>query len=277
MGRTSRSPAGLSRSMGAIEAMVGLPGDDRMKVVREETGGFTKAADEYERGRPGYPADAVQWVAGRAGLRPGKRVVDLAAGTGKLTRELVATGAEVVAVEPLAEMRKHLKGSLPSVPVVGGIAEATGLAADCADAVTIAQAFHWFANEATLAELARIMRRDGLLFLIWNRRELDDPLQAAISELTLPHVGATPSYGSGSWQPVMRACPSFALDEEHHSRFSQLVDRRRLVDRVASTSYIALLADEVRLPLLEQVAALIGPGQEAELPYTTDVYCYRRL
>ncbi len=245
--------------------------------MRKETEGFRKAADEYERGRPGYPPAAVQWIVGRAGLRPGKRVVDLAAGTGKLTRQLVSSGAEVVAVEPLAEMRGRLSEALPEVRVVEGRAEATGLPEAFADAVTIAQAFHWFATEDSLRELRRIMVRDGLLFLLWNRRQLDDPLQAAISELTLPHVGETPSYGSGTWQGVMAKSALFALDEERHSRFTQPVDRDRLVDRVASTSYVAMLEEPVRAPLLGKVAELVPPGVVVELPYTTDVYCYRRL
>lgn len=244
--------------------------------MRRETAGFTKASHEYERGRPGYPAQAVRWIVERAGLGPGKTVVDLAAGTGKLTRELVASGAEVVAVEPLAEMRDRLAEQLPHVRAVAGRAEASGLESGLADAITVAQAFHWFANEEALEEMHRLLRPGSLLFLVWNRRQLEDPLQASISRLTLPHLKDAPSYGSGEWRRVMGKSPLFAPDGEHQSTFSQPVDRERLVDRVASTSYIAELPDEVRLPLLEEVALLVGEGEVAELAYTTDVFAYKR-
>jgi SAM-dependent methyltransferase len=245
--------------------------------VRKETAGFKKAAGEYARGRPDYPVDATSWIIGRAGLRPGRTVVDLAAGTGKLTKELVKSGARVVAVEPLDEMRAELQQLLPEVEAYSGTAEKTGLEDALADAVTVAQAFHWFANDEALSEIARVLRHDGLLFLIWNRRDLSDPLQEEISRLTLPHVGEVPSYTTGAWEKVMAASALFVADDEHHSRHSQLVDRQRLVDRVASTSYIANLDESRRQDLLSEVAELLGESEEAELPYATDVYCYRRL
>jgi ubiquinone/menaquinone biosynthesis C-methylase UbiE len=243
--------------------------------VRAEVEGFQKTSHEYERGRPGYPRDSVDWIIEKARLEPGTTVVDLAAGTGKLTVELTSSGARVVAIEPLAEMRARLSERLPDVEVRQGLAEATGLASDSADAVTIAQAFHWFANGEALAEIHRILRPGGLMFLIWNRRDVADPVQAEISRLCAPFIGSAPSYGSGRWRDVMGESSRFELAGEHHARMDQQVDRDGLVARVASTSYIANLPDEDRLPLLDAVAALMGDNEVVTLPYSTATFAYR--
>lgn len=247
-----------------------------MAEVRQETAGFEKASAEYERGRPGYPADTVAFIVETARLGPGRTVVDLAAGTGKLTRELVLSGAEVIAVEPLGEMRARLSEQLQRIRVVEGLAERTGLPSESADAVTVAQAFHWFSSDDALAEMERILRRSGLLFLVWNKRDLSSPIQAAISRLTLPYVGEAPSYASGRWKEVMEATERFEAVGEHRSSTVQVLDRAGVIDRVASTSYIANLPEETRAELLEKVGAIVPDGETVELPYTTATYAYRR-
>jgi SAM-dependent methyltransferase len=127
--------------------------------------GFGSAAEAYERGRPDYPAAAIDFLAERLDLRPGRTVVDLAAGTGKLSRLLARTGARVIAVEPVDEMRAFIE-----VEALAGTAEAVPLPDDCADAVTVAQAFHWFRPEAE-AEIDRILRPGGTLAIVRNRLE----------------------------------------------------------------------------------------------------------
>lgn len=244
--------------------------------VRQEAAGFEKASCEYERGRPGYPPETVAFIVETAQLAPGRTVVDLAAGTGKLTRELVRSGAEVIAVEPLGEMRARLAEQLPGIEILDGLAERTGLGSEVADAVTVAQAFHWFSSEDALAEMERILKERGLLFLVWNKRDLSDDLQRAISRLTLPYVGEAPSYASGRWMEVMKATGRFDPVDEHRSSTRHLLDRSGVVDRVASTSYIANLPEETRGELLGRVAALVAEGETVELPYTTATYAYRR-
>ncbi|MHB8434626.1 MAG: class I SAM-dependent methyltransferase [Acidimicrobiales bacterium] len=244
--------------------------------MRAETAGFEKASHEYDRGRPGYPPDCVDWIVHTALLGPGKTVVDLAAGTGKLTVELLGSGAEVIAVEPLGEMRARLVGRVPHIRVVDGMAERTGLANETADAVTVAQAFHWFANDEALAEIQRILKPRGILFLVWNRRDLVDTVQAAISRLTSPYVGEVPSYASGQWKAVMASSECFEPVGEHQTSITQLVDRQGIVDRVASTSYIASLPDEARVPLLKEIAELVPAGGTVSLPYSTSTHAFRR-
>jgi SAM-dependent methyltransferase len=244
--------------------------------MRTETAGFQKESHAYERGRPGYPDEAVEYIVERAAIGPGERLVDLAAGTGKLTRALVGRGVNLVAVEPLAEMRARLSEQLPEVAVLAGTADNTGLESASAVAVTIAQAFHWFANEESLAEIGRILKDRGKLFLVWNRRDVSDPVQAAISRLTAPYVNDTPSYGSGAWREVMAETMRFAPVGKARFRLLQRVDRNGIVDRVGSTSYIAMLNDAERLPLLEAVAELVPPGAHVDLPYETDVHVFER-
>lgn len=120
--------------------------------------------EDYERGRPGYP----EQVAELAGLPSSATVLDLAAGTGKLTRLLVTKFARVVAVEPDARMRRALGASCPECEVVDGSAEQIPLAVDSVDGVFVAQAFHWFDTEAALTEIARVLRPRGALVVMWN-------------------------------------------------------------------------------------------------------------
>jgi SAM-dependent methyltransferase len=127
-------------------------------VHRSASRGFARASEAYERGRPGYPPEAVARLARELELRPGRVVLDLAAGTGKLTAHLVGTGAELVAVEPVAEMRAVIERALPGVAAYAGTAEEIPLETNSVDAVTVAQAFHWFSGEEALVEIHRVVR-----------------------------------------------------------------------------------------------------------------------
>ena len=166
--------------------------------------GFARAAGEYERGRPGYPHAALTWLADRLALRAGRVVLDLAAGTGALTRDLLTTGAEVIAVEPVAEMRSALP---PGARVLDGTAEAIPVPDATVDAVTVAQAFHWFDGPRALGEIHRVLRPGGSLALVWNRREEDDPVNRALEALLAPHRQSTPSHRAGAWRAAFEARP----------------------------------------------------------------------
>src|SRR5437762_3596243 len=158
--------------------------------------GFAFAADAYEESRPTYPDEAVAWLTRELELGPGRTVVDLAAGTGKLTRLLTPTDSTVIAIEPVDEMRRTLAHTTPDADARPGTAERTGLPDAIADSVTVAQAFHWFDGPAALAEIHRIMKPHGRLAVIYNVRDLDDPAQHAVDELLAPYRGHTPSHRS---------------------------------------------------------------------------------
>ena len=145
--------------------------------------GFGAGAEAYEQGRPSYPPDLVAWLVDRLGLGPGRRLADVAAGTGKLTRLLVPSGAEVVAVEPVAAMRTQLEAACPEVEVLDGTAEALPLGDGSVDAITVAQAFHWFEPAAALAEAARVLRPGGGLAVTFNERDTRESWVAELSRL----------------------------------------------------------------------------------------------
>jgi SAM-dependent methyltransferase len=216
--------------------------------------GFARSADAYERGRPGYPDAAVDRL---GAALPGKQVVDLAAGTGKLTRALVARGCDVVAVEPVAEMRAAIA---PPARAIDGRAEAIGLPDASADAVTVAQAFHWFDTSRALAEIHRVLRPGGVLALVWNRRRMDDEIHERIEALLAPHRGSVPAHSSERWRATFADSPHFGPLREETFANEQVLDAGGLADRVGSISFVAALGDDERLALLEATRALAGDG-----------------
>jgi SAM-dependent methyltransferase len=239
--------------------------------------GFGRAASAYERGRPGYPNDAVECMATTLGITLGATVIDLGAGTGKFSRMLLRTGARVIAVEPVAAMRSELVRAAPGVDVVEGTAEAIPCDDGSADAVTAAQAFHWFAGAESIKEIHRVLRVGGGLGLIWNRRDRADPLQASMDAILQRYRGAAPAHERDRWREAMSATPLFGPAGQHQFRHVQVVDADRLVDRVLSISFIATLADDQRVAVADEVRTLARGEARIALPYTTDVFLFRRV
>ena len=152
---------------------------------------FETVAEEYERHRPDYPPEAIAWAAAQLGLEGGARVLDVGAGTGKLTRVLVAAGFDVVAVEPGRGMLDQLRLAVPEAETHEAPAEAIPLPDASVDAAFAAQAFHWFDRERALPELQRVVRPAGGLVLVWNWWDERDPLQKELGEL-LGYTGHEP-------------------------------------------------------------------------------------
>ena len=223
---------------------------------RKQAASFGGVADAYERSRPGYPEAAVAWLAGST---PGD-VVDLGAGTGKLTRSLAALGHRVTAVEPLEEMLAQLRANLPDVRTLTGGAEAIPLPDASADVVTCAQAFHWFDHELGLVEIARVLRPGGRVALVWNMR---DESEIWVEELS---DAIEPIERSGLYGTVERAV------FEH----AQQVDRTTMRELVLSRSYCAILPEEEREPILQRVDDLFAERARdgvVRVPYLTE--CFR--
>jgi ubiquinone/menaquinone biosynthesis C-methylase UbiE len=208
-----------------------------------------------------------------AALPPGAVVLDLAAGTGKLTRPLLAAGLEVIAVEPVPEMRAALPAGARARE---GTAEAIPLEDAAVDGVTVGQAFHWFDGDAALGEIARVLRPGGALALLWNRRVLEDPVNQAIEQLVGPYRGDVPSHRSGAWREAFGRTTAFGPLEETVFENVLEQDADGLEARVGSISFIASLEPAQRARVLERARALAGAGV-ARVPYRTEVQICRRL
>jgi SAM-dependent methyltransferase len=231
----------------------------------------------YDRVRPGYPPEAIDWFAGQLGLRPGRTVVDLAAGTGKLTRPLLATGARVIAVEPSEGMLAVLRRRAPEAEAMTGTAEDIPLPDGSADALVVAQAFHWFANDSALREIHRVLRPGGALGLVWNRRDLSAPAHALLEAAMARAVGDTPRHRDGDWSRVIHASPLFEPLASAELPNDQALAPGGLVERAASTSFIAAMGEAERRELLAEVArgeaALPKP---VVLPHICELFAFTR-
>jgi len=240
--------------------------------------GFSAGSSAYDKGRPSYPQDAVDLIATELGIGKGSTVVDLAAGTGKFTALLVPTGATIVAVEPVAEMRDTLVRTVPGVEALDGTAESLPFDDGYADALTVAQAFHWFDFKNALAEIARVLRPGGGFALIWNRRDESVPWVRRMSEVIKWHDRPISMYDKIDWPAVVAEAEQFT--DLQHRRFDYVheIDRSLLADRVRSVSYIAAMDESEREENVAKVLELVKDKPERfPLPYNTLVFwCSKR-
>jgi len=240
--------------------------------------GFQAGAAAYERGRPDYSPEAVDRLVRELAITSGTRVLDLAAGTGKLTRMLVRTGASVVAIEPVEAMRAQLVRAVPEVEILHGTAEAIPLPDRSVDSVTVGQAFHWFDGDRALPEIHRVLRPGGGLGLIWQ--ELD-PVRPWIGRLTeiIDRAGkGHPRFQDGAWRGAFERTALFGPLESADSTTVQRGDRETIIDRVASISYVAKLPSDRRETFLAEVRRLLAGDPDTagdaliELPYRVHVF-----
>ena len=242
--------------------------------------GFARAAESYALARPSYPREAVDLLRRELAVGPESVVLDLAAGTGKLT-ELLTGFARVIAVEPVAEMRTEL-GRLPFVEALDGKAEAIPLRDAAVDAVLVAQAFHWFATAEALREIHRVLRPRGGLGLLWNRWDRRVAWVDALKTVTGPTDALRPQYELEGWRAAFENQSLF--EPLRHAEVENLhrLPKERLVDRVASASAVALLPEAERAELFRRVREVLDTHPEtkgrAELdaPYVTKVWWTRR-
>ncbi|MCW6532285.1 methyltransferase domain-containing protein [Sphingomonas sp. MMSM20] len=254
-----------------------------MTIHRSAADGYAVGAGSYVRGRPGYPPEAARWLRETLALAPGRDVLEIGAGTGKFIPLLRATGAHVLALEPVAAMRARLAQDHRDVTVLDGSAAAIPLADGAVDAVVCAQAFHWFATADALTEMRRVLRPGGVLGLIWNVRDEEVPWVAALTALTDPWEAGTPRYRSGAWRKVFPA-PGFVEIGERAVRHAHVGSAAAvIVDRTLSVSFIAALPDAARDEVERQVRALIADtpalagGGEIAFPYVTRMFAFRRV
>jgi SAM-dependent methyltransferase len=229
---------------------------------------FVDVADAYERGRPEYTPAVAETIAGELNIAPGDRVLDLAAGTGKLTRALLGAGLDVIAVEPQAELREILAASVGIERVLDGLAEEIPLPNASVAAVTVADAFHWFDQVAALREIKRVLIAGGGLAALrilpdWSGASWAHEVGNLIAELGQEH----PQFQGPRWQDTARAQGCWTAPRELQLTMPQPASPEGVLDYIASMSWIAALPDDQRTETITRISELITAGEMPdELP-----------
>jgi SAM-dependent methyltransferase len=225
----------------------------------------------------------LSWLRVSLELAPGRTAVDLGAGTGKFTKLLVRTGAEILAVEPVDAMREQLSATVPGVRAISGKAEAMGLEDGSVDAVLCAQAFHWFASDRALAEIHRVLRPGGKLGLVWNVRDRAVDWVDAITDIITPHEGDVPRHHTGDWRRPFDGA-GFSCLEETCCDFQHVGSPQQVIlDRFLSVSFIAALPEEQKSTVRQKLCDLIAhhpalKGRDSiAVPYRTHAYRCTRV
>ena len=223
---------------------------------------FDLVADEYERTRPSYPPELLDLVP----LGSDSSVLDLAAGTGKLTRVLVERYREVTAVEPLANMRAMLERVVPGVTALPGTAEQIPLDDRSVDGVFAAQAFHWFDKELALPEIARVLRPGGVFAIVWNQPDPagHDPRPAEfVRRIDALHEAAPGRWKTEpEWEELLAGSGHFPEVRARQSvTHDHVLDRAGILDNLRSTSWIANRDD--REEVVAELGALVPEGTYA--------------
>jgi len=240
--------------------------------VSERARSFETVAAEYERHRPGYPEEALHWAAEQLGLETGARVLDVGAGTGKLTRGLAALGLDVVAVEPGAPMLEQLRGAVPEAEALAGAAESLPLSDASIAAAFAGQAYHWFDREQAMPELHRVIRAGGGLTLLWNWWDERDPLQRELGAI-VGYAGHRPYAdealpGAPWFREVGRTVVESAEESSPDGVTSHL----------ATTSmFLTMDADERERRLAEVRGVASRYGDRFSMPRRTYVFAFERV
>jgi SAM-dependent methyltransferase len=226
---------------------------------------FASVADAYERGRPEYAPAVIGATAAELGIGPGDRVLDLAAGTGKLTRALVAYGFAVTAVEPLEPLRVVLTDKVPAAHVHDGVAEAIPLEDRSVAAVMIADAFHWFDRPRALSEIRRVLARGGGVALLntvpdWSGASWAHELGTLVTDARPEH----PNFDGRPWQEFVREADGFAEPWELQVTTYGPADPERVLAHMSSISWIVGLPEPERADVLARMRAIIQAGETPE-------------
>ena len=240
--------------------------------------GFEASPQAYERGRAGYPQEAILILSDHLQLTKNSTVLDLGAGTGKLTRALLPLGCTLIAVEPVTAMRHALTRLTPGVEVLDGRAEDIPLDSGSVDAVICAQAFHWFDGTGAACEIHRVLKPGGTLGLIWNVRDESVEWVAQLTRIIDPYAGDTPRYRTGRWKEAFAGSEYFHSLSEAHCHHDHAMRIDAAIDRVTSISFIAALPETERTTVTEKTRDVLHDylkstgDDEIKFPYRVDMF-----
>lgn len=244
-------------------------------------GGFASAAPTYARIRPTYARAAIGELKETIGTTGA--VLDLAAGTGILTGQLRRAGLQMLAAEPVPEMLAQLERSLPSVPAVRAVAEHLPVAPASLRAVVVGEAFHWFDATAAISEAAGALAAHGTLAMLWNRRDDSVDWVREYGEIVLSARDGGRPYAHGTdWEQAVHASGAFEPARRTAHPNPQPSSSGALVERAASTSFVADAAPAARDRVLARVRELAATHPDLagrtsfDLPYRTELYLWRR-
>ena len=246
--------------------------------------GFSSAAELYQQARPDYPAAITPWLQQHLNLSEHARLLDLGAGTGKFLNYIQPLSQHITAVEPVAERLAELQKKHPHIETLAARSDNIPLNNQSIHAVFCAQSFHWFANRETLHEIARVLKPEGYLVLIWNQRDISVDWVNALANIVNALEGDTPRYHSGEWRKAFEQQTTFQLSAEttfkqpHQGTVEQVVSNRLL-----STSFIAALPSAEQQRLKQQFEQIVEQYTEKSahddivFPYITHVYVFKKI
>ncbi|KAJ8655836.1 hypothetical protein O0I10_008500 [Lichtheimia ornata] len=231
--------------------------------------GFNVAADDYAKSRPSYPTAALDHIKSLVPDTDHAKILDLAAGTGIMTILLDKVGYKhITAVEPTENMREKLHSLLPHVPVFDGTSWSIPLEDQSQDAVIVAQAFHWFADVASLKEMHRVLKPNGVLILIWNMESGEKSKWVRLLKERYQQLDQdVPQYRKGEWKQCFdtkEAAELFELPfQQRMFDYDMTIHKDHVCRRVMTKSYVASLPDDVKEALYKELEAIVqDPANE---------------
>lgn len=223
-------------------------------LIHEAANSYQNSSEIYESGRPGYTEESVFALCDHLGLGPNSSIVELGAGTGKFTRVLAKKYSNLLVVEPVPAMLGKLKTILPEIQGALGTGEDIPAKYHSADAILIANAFHWFSTEKAIGEFERVLKNDGGLGLIWNLDGVFTSSWGKVIDSWLDDIeGDTPQYKTGLWRKTLENSEIFSSLEEQSFSTTRTTTPNEIIHRVMSISFVAAQSEKSKVELKQRI------------------------